>query len=141
MPEKFIGLYSSDIKIFTFTVICEGKWTFQNCLILMINYMLKKEQESNDNKDCKAIQFYYQKIVHKRDKKLLKKIMLTFLYWLIIGNSKWQVYGFQQKYIYFIFNILWQAFHIPLHCFAGLGLQAVWEILNFWSQSIDAMNA
>lgn len=49
----------------------------------------------------------------------------TFLYWLIFGNWKRQVYGFQQKYIYFIFNSLWQAFHIPLHCFAGLGLQAV----------------
>ena len=36
----------------------------------MISYILKREQESNDNKDYKAIQFFYQKIVHKRDKKL-----------------------------------------------------------------------
>lgn len=38
----------------------------------MINYSLMKEQEPNDNKDWKAIQFLYQEIVHKRDNELWK---------------------------------------------------------------------
>lgn len=120
MPEKFIGLYSGDIKFFTFTVICEGKWTFQNCLILMINYVLKKEQESNDNKDCKAIQFYYQKIVHKRDKKLLKKSCRLSYTGLSLATQNDRFMGFSRN-IFISFSI----FYDRLSIFHSTALQAL----------------
>lgn len=59
----------------------------------MINYILKREQESNDNKGCKAIQFYYQKIVFiKGIKKLFKKscrLSYTGYHWQLKMTGLW----------------------------------------------------
>lgn len=90
--KKFIGLDYSDIKSFNFTAIVKTKYVFQNCWLLMISYTLRREQELNDSKDWRAIQFFYQEIVHKKDKELWKNHVDFFIlayHWELKMTGLW----------------------------------------------------
>lgn len=112
----------------------------------MINYTLRRKQEPNDSKDWKTIQFFYQEIVHKKDKELWKN-HVDFLILAYHWELKWQVYGFQQKYVYYAIQYPMTGSPYSLRCFAGLDLQAVYlrnpELLisiNRWQEYIKSLH-
>lgn len=106
-----------------------------------ISYTLRKAQEPNDNKDWKAIQFFYQEIVHKRDKGLWKTLvdfLILAYHWEMKMTGLWISAE--------ICLLRYSLFSDRLSIFHSTALQAltyrlsVWEILNIWSQSTDGRN-
>lgn len=69
---------------------------------------------------------FYQATVHKRNKQWQEKSCILSYIGLSLGTENGRFIDFSITTFIMLFNILWQAFHIPLYCFAGFALQAVY---------------